>query len=321
MQSTISILKVFLSKILCRKSKTRYKTNMQREDMIKGSLCMTAGFLFQALFGAFLKAATVSASGVWALTISYCFACLIQLLFISKEGFAFLKTKRVWGHLGRVIFGALSTLLYVYSLNLVPLMNATLLLNTAPLLVPIFAIFLLKTKASLKTWIFLLIGFIGVLFILNPNFSSLGSPGNLIGLTSGIIQALAFIFVKMLTSTEPIKRINFYFFFISFCMFVPFALYSWHTPPLEIWIWALCGGITSFLSQLFIVKGYHYADASHVGPFQYASVIFSGIIGWVVWKEIPALNDLIGTLLVILGGALAIMFYTPKIKPPRSSLD
>jgi drug/metabolite transporter (DMT)-like permease len=288
---------------------------MERERILQGSLYMTAGFFFIALSGAFLKAATEFTSSVWVILIAYLLAGLIQLILISKEGFSFLKTKRIGGHFGRAIFGALSTLFYVIALNHISLLNATLLLNTAPLFVPIFAIFLLRTKAPLRTWGFLGLGFIGVILILKPQLISLQNAGNLIGLASGIIQALAFIFVKMLTTTEPVKRINFYFFFLSSCLLLPFVFLTGKAPSFHGWIWALCAGVMSFLAQFFIVKGYQLADASHVGAFQYASVIFSGIIGWIIWNQQPVLHEIIGTLFVILGGVLTIIFYKTKSLP------
>jgi drug/metabolite transporter (DMT)-like permease len=287
---------------------------MQKEHLIKGSLFMTAGFLFVALFAAFFKAATASASPIWAIWVAYSLACIIQGLFISKHGLSFLKTQRIWGYLGRVIFGAIATLLFVTALTRISLLNATLLFNTSPLFVPILGAFLLSARTPLKTWGFLSLGFFGVILILNPNFSSFQDAGNLIGLAAGFVQALAFIFVKRLTSTEPVRRINFYFFFFSSLLFLPYVLWTWETPDLMNWIWALCAGSMSFLAQLCIVKGYHYAEASHVGPFQYAAVVFSGLIGWIVWNQVPSLQDLLGAFCIALGGALTIMFYKTKMK-------
>ncbi len=272
---------------------------------------MTLGFLFQALMGAFLKAATVSASAAWALLVAYVFAGVVQFLSLSHEGFQFIKTTRIGSHLGRAVFGMLSTLLFVLVLPEISLLNATLLLNTAPLFVPILAIFLLNTKAGWKTWISLCVGFLGVALILKPNISSFYNDANWIGLASGLIQALAFIFVKKLTATEPIRRINLYFFILASCMLAPWVAVFWQTPLWESWLWALCAGAASFLAQLFIVKGYHHADASRVGPFQYASVVFSGVIGWIVWNQVLVLHEIAGTVLVVLGGVFAIVFYQP----------
>jgi drug/metabolite transporter (DMT)-like permease len=291
---------------------------MDKGNLIKGSLCMTAGFFFIALFAAFFKAATLSSSILWTVWVGYSFAGLIQFALMAKEGFAFFKTKRIGAYAGRVFFGLLSTFLYVMAIKQVSLLNATLLFNTAPLFIPIFAIFLLRTKVTLKTWGFLFLGFIGVMLILDPEPSSFCTTGNLVGLLSGVIQALAFIFVKMLTTSEPLRRINFYFFAFSSITLAPFVFWFWEAPTLESWGWALCAGAMSFLAQLFIVQGYRFADASHVGPFQYSSVLFSGIIGWLIWNQEPTLMELAGAFLIAVGGIFTLIFYKPEAKQRKT---
>ncbi len=285
--------------------------------MGKGSLCMTVGFFFIALSGAFLKTASASSSVVWAVYIAYSFACLIQIGCIYREGLRFLKTNIIWGYVARISFGLLATLLYIASLNLIPFLNATLLYNTAPLFIPLFAILLWGARISGKVWISLGLGFFGVFLILKPDLASLAKWGNLISLAAGISQALAFIYLKMLTRTEPVGRLILYYYFFSSCFLTPFVFLFWEAPPLDSVGWALCGGLAAFLSQFFVVKAYKYADASHVGAFQYTAVVFSGIIGWIVWNQVPSYHAILGTLFVILGGASALIFYQPKPPAPH----
>lgn len=289
---------------------------MQREKLLQGSLFMTVGFFFVAVFGAFLKAANATTSSLWVTFIAYGFACIIQFLFNLPQGFAFLKTKRLSRHAGRIVFGAFSTLLYAYSIKHIPLLNATLLYNTAPLFVPIFAIVFLRNKVPGKIWASLSIGFIGVAMILHPDFSMFKKPGNVIGISSGIFQALTFIIVKSLTSTEPVQRINFYFFLGSAVILGPLAFFLADPPPLESVLYSLCAGLVSFFGQYCVVKAYTYADPCHVGAFQYTSVVFAGLIGWLIWDHTPTLYDLIGMSIVMLGGILAISLY--RLKTPKT---
>ncbi len=273
---------------------------------------MTIGFFFVAVMGAFVKAANATTSSLWVIFIAYGFACVIQFFFNLHKGFAFLKTQRPWGHAARVVFGAFSTLLYAYSIKHIPLLNATLLYNTAPLFVPLFAIFILGSKVPLKIWGSLLVGFIGIAMILHPDLTLLKKPGNLIGLSSGIFQAMTFIIVKALTATEPVQRINFYFFLGSSIILGPLAYFLADTPPLESVLWSLCAGFVSFFAQFFIVKAYSCADPCHIGAFQYTSVVFAGLIGWLIWNQTPTIYDLIGMGIVMLGGILAISLYHLK---------
>src|SRR5579862_5786553 len=140
---------------------------MHRDQMLKGALYMTIGYFFVAVSGSFVKAANALTSSLWVIFISYIFAFLIQFFFNLPKGFAFLKIRKLFGHCALIVFSTFSTLLYAYSIKHIPLLNATLLFNTTPLFVPIFAILILKTKVPLKIWASLLFGFIGVAVILH----------------------------------------------------------------------------------------------------------------------------------------------------------
>jgi drug/metabolite transporter (DMT)-like permease len=292
---------------------------MHREQMLKGALYMTIGFFFVAVSGAFVKAANALTSSLWVIFIAYSFACVIQFFVNLPKGFAFLKTTKPFGHCARIVFGTFSTLLYAYSIKHIPLLNATLLFNTTPLFVPIFAILILKNKVPLKIWASLLFGFIGVAIILHPDVALLNHPGNIVGLASGLFQAITFIIVKILTKSEPVERINFYFFLGSSIILGPLAYFLAAPPPMESVLWSLCAGAISFISQYFVVSAYQCADASHIGAFQYTSVIFAGLIGWLIWDQTPNFYDLIGILCVMLGGILAITLY--HLKTPKKLID
>jgi len=268
---------------------------------------MIIAFFFVAIFGAFLKMASKDSSSIWASFMAYIFALIIQIILVSRKGISFLKTKRFFGHVGRAFFGALATILYIISMKYIPLLNATLLFNTTPLFIPILAIFMLKAKISWKVWCSIVIGFIGVIFILKPGIGILDHPGAIIGLGSGLCLATAFIFIKILTSTEPPERIIFYFFFLGTCFFVPILFFAGEVPSFTYWAWGLGAGASFILTQFFIVKAYTYADPHDIGAFQYVSVIFAGLIGWIFWDRIPTDTDIIGVILVIIGGILAIL--------------
>ena len=186
--------------------------------------------------------------------MSYLSAFVFATIVVLKEGFTLLKTGRFAVLFLRAFFGAVATVLYVISLKYIPLINATLLFNTPPLFVPIFCLFILKIKVPWKVWIAIIIGFIGILFIIRPTFSSLGQPGDILGLGSGISLALAFTMLTILTNTEPTKRINFYFFGIGILLMLPFLFSSQPTSGIENWGWAAATGFFLSCAKSFSSK-------------------------------------------------------------------
>lgn len=95
------------------------------------------------------------------------------------------------------------------------------------------------------------------------------------------------------------------FFFLAVCIQFPFLLLD-SPPPFKSWLFACGAGAAFLLAQVFLVKGYEYADAAKVGVFQYTTIIYVGIIDWLIWNVVPYPSELIGVLLVIVAGILII---------------
>jgi drug/metabolite transporter (DMT)-like permease len=65
-------------------------------------------------------------------------------------------------------------------------------------------------------------------------------------------------------------------------------------------------------AQLLIIFAYQYAKPGHIAPFNYSVVVFSGLIGWIVWHDRPDALALVGVLLVTAGGILTTLNAGPN---------
>ncbi|CUI17774.1 putative EamA-like transporter family protein [Candidatus Protochlamydia naegleriophila] len=297
---------------------------LPQPNILKGSSYALLAFFLMAIFGVLTKSASVEGSIYWVSLLTYATGLALMFPMVYKEGVEAFRTSHIGYHLGRVGFGLAASLLYTLSLREVPLVNATLLFNAAPLFIPILSLFMLKQKVSMFTWWAVLVGFIGIVIIIKPTASIVEHPGNVIGLASGISLAIAYVFIKMLSPTDSIERIVFYFFFFSTCiqlLFLPsFSDQppSWHTIG-----FSLAAGIAFYYAQMSLAKAYEYATAPEVGTFQYSSVVFVGILDWMIWKQVPPISDLLGVLLVIVAGFLIMKNsnLSKKVSLPISPYD
>lgn len=295
---------------------------LPQPNVFKGSSYALLAFFLMAVFGVLTKTAASQDSVFWVSFLSYLTGLLLMLPKVYKQGLLSLKTDYFSYHLGRVGFGLAASILYTVSLNYIPLVNATLLFNAAPLFIPALSIFMLKQTPSSFTWGAVVLGFIGILIIIKPSISLFEQPGNLVGLLSGICLAVAYVFIKMLSPTDPIERILFYFFFLATCIQVAFLPFLPDYPSWKAIFFSVLAGIAFFYAQMSLVKAYEYATAAEVGTFQYSSVVFVGLLDWIIWKQIPPPSDLIGVVLVMLAGLLIMKNSTPSKQIPfYSSLN
>lgn len=278
-----------------------------KPSVIKGSLFALAAFFFMAIFGLFSKAASQLGCSALAINFSTYFVGMLLLFpYAVKEGMGFLKTSHFSYHLIRALFGLGASLLYIFSLNDIPLVNATLLFNAAPLFIPLLGIFLLGEPVPKKNWLAIIIGFLGISLIIQPNRQILENAHSLIALASGIALAIAYIFIKKLNTTDPPLRIVFYFFLLASLLQLPFLDAYSSLPTAEGLLYATLAGVAMTLAQSFLVNAYERTSAAKVGVFQYTTVVFVGLIDWYLYGSEPPLLDLLGIIIVAAAGTLVI---------------
>lgn len=238
--------------------------------------------------------------------------CLLTLTpwVISKRHTAF-KTNRLGLHLFRGVVGWACFYTYYYALGKIPLVDASLLRNTAPLCVPFIVMIWLKHKISGANWIGILIGFLGVAIILKPSPQGM-DVWHFVGFLSGVGLALSMVSTKELSATESGNTILLYYFLISLILSLPFAIYHWQPiQPKQLPFLALIG-FSIFITMKLYTLAYSKAPTSLLAPFSYFGVVFAGLIGWLIWDHIPDMYSLIGIVLVISGGVITLAFSNRK---------
>jgi len=274
-------------------------------NILKGSLLALAAFFFMALFGVLTKCALRSSSFVWVSFIAYLTSTLLLTPYIANQGLNYLKSNHYQLLLGRAIFGTVASFSYTVAIHFIPIVNGTLLFNTAPIFIPLLSIVFLRAKIKQRIWLAVALGFLGIIIIIHPTEAIFTQTGNLLGLLSGICLAVAYFLMKILTNTDPGIRIIFYYLALGSVMQIPFLPF-FDLPDLAGFLYAIYSGIALLLAQMLLVTAYRFAKASEIGIYQYASVIFVGFFDWVIWDQVPPALDLAGIVLVSLAGILII---------------
>lgn len=281
------------------------KAQTAAQNLPFGITLITLAFFCAAVMSTFSKAA----SGVPSLQILFLQYAISFLVFVPSAaslGREHLKTGHFRLHLFRSIAGSVCQLLFFVAVRSIPLLDSVLLSNAAPLFIPLVVYFWLHKTVSPVVWMSLLIGLAGIVMIIHPGPRMFQKPASLIALTSGLCSALALVATNKLAETEPPVRILFYNFGISTLLLVPLAIWTWR--PLTGREWLLLSGVGSFyaVTQYLIILAYRYASATELSPFNYTVVVFSGLLGWLVFGNVPGVWAVFGTVLICTGGILSI---------------
>ena len=210
----------------------------------------------------------------------------------------------------RGVLGTLALVCIFYAIRNMPLSISTVIQYTYPIFISIFAGLFIKEKITHNLILALIIGWFGILMILNPNQLSninveIDNFSILIAFIGAICTALAYVTVKKLSFNEDVYVIIGYFPFVSFITLLPIALINWVTPNWNELVWIIGIGIFTQLGQTFLTTGLKNLPASEASSINYLQVLFGSIWGILFFNEIININFLLGAALVLLGTILS----------------
>lgn len=208
----------------------------------------------------------------------------------------------------RGLFGTIAMVLYFYTIATIPLGEAVILNKTSPFFVTILAYYLMKESISTNTIFALIIGFLGVFFVIQP-FDLEISTGHILGVLGGFFAAAAYATIKKIKDIYDARVIMLSFMGIGTILpllvflFTPYAEFKVHTG---FFVWSMIAfmAILSTASQWFLTRAYSLSKASIIGVIGYSSIPFAVGFGIMLGDSIPGMLTFLGIGLIALGGFL-----------------
>lgn len=280
-------------------------------SLSRGIALIVAGFFCSAAMGAITKSLH-QVSPLLMLFFQYAIAFLCFIPSGMRLGPHAMRTQHLGLQVFRSIAGSACQLLFFFSLRSLPLLDASLLSNSAPLFIPVVVWLWIRKPVSLQVAFSLLIGLAGVVLAIHPGPQLVHDPAALVALGSGVLSAIALVATNRLAETDPPSRTLLYNFGISSLLLVPVAAKVWMPLSGRAWLMLVSIGVLYALTQWFIILAYRYASATELSPFNYSVVVFSGILGWIFFGNVPGLSAVAGTCLICIGGILSIHTGHPE---------
>ena len=246
---------------------------------------------------------------------------LIPLFFlIPKERyFNFHKTNRRFLHFKRCASGLIAIVAIFIALRKLPLATVVSISFAAPVFTTVMSIFLLNEKVGLYRWLAVIVGFIGIIIISEPGFSSMNLY-YLYPIVFCLGLSYVAIAIKQLSETEPVWLISFYF-SLSIMILSFFTIpQGWLLPNIKDLLLLSLLGILGGLANLWLTQSYKFSDVSLVTPLKYLALIFAIFFGYIIWGEVPTYKTLIGSLLVVFSSIIIFrreIRLNKKVSIPR----
>jgi len=277
-------------------------------------LKVLAIFLFTTM-SALIKATADDVPAGEAVFFRSFFAIPVILIWLIQRGQLShgLKPVSPMGHVWRGLFGTTAMGLTFMGLGLLPLPEVTAIGFATPIFTVALAAVLLGEKIRLIRVTAVGMGLLGVMIILWPRFTSIGTMeqtatiGALLILIATMMRSLVQIHIRQLVQTEHTAAIVFYFSVTASLLSLLTIPFGWVVPDAETVALLITAGLIGGGAQILVTSAYRYGSASMLAPYDYTSMLFAIVIGYVFFGELPTMVMLAGASLVIIAGALVIL--------------
>jgi drug/metabolite transporter (DMT)-like permease len=274
---------------------------------VRGALLMVIGCLLFSIMGALVKLLGQRLDS-FQIAFFRCFFGFFAILpfVLTKKAHQAFRTTHLSGHFLRGAIGVAAMVGGFYATTRLPLTDSTAISFTAPLFMILTAILLLGEKVKWRRGLATVAGFTGVLVMVRPDSGTLDIAA-MVGLFAAFLVALSTTLIKRLSATEEALTILVYFGLFSSILTAAPAYFVWRPlTPDELVLLGLVG-VLGAVGQFCQVRAYAAGELMAIAPIDYSRLIFAGIMGFLLFAELPDRYTLVGATIIV-GSTLYIAY-------------
>lgn len=231
--------------------------------------------------------------------------CLLMILPVvfakgGRETRQILKTNNIKIHFMRTLFSLGISYFLFSAVKFIPLVDAVLLTNTAPLIIPFLGLLFMSQKINHRLWLPLIVGFLGIALILRPN-GDVFQFAALLGLGAGICMAASIMLVRQASKEDGALTNVFYYFLFSVPISAAGAVIFWSPISWQQLLILIGIGILFFSVQITLVFSLKYTSAQTVASLYLMNIVFSAFISWIIWSAHLTSIMICGMMIAIIG--------------------
>lgn len=269
-------------------------------------------YIILAAFFFALMAMFVRLSGDLPAVQKSFFRNLVSLVFagaiLTKEKVWFSgKRENVKYLLLRSVAGTLGILCNFYAVDHLVLADASMLNKMSPFFAIVFSYFILKEKVTITQGVLVAGAFLGSLLIIKPTTAIFSSPAALVGLLGGLGAGIAYTYVRVLGKKgEKGPFVVFVFSAFSCITTLPFLILNYHPMSGMQLLYLVLAGLAAAGGQFSITAAYFHAPAKEISVYDYSQIIFSAILGFIVFGQLPDVLSWIGYIIIC---SMAVLMF------------
>ncbi len=217
------------------------------------------------------------------------------------------KTKYIKLHLWRGVFNTVGFIGFLIAIAYISLAQTYTLILTSPFWVALISIFFLKKKIGWHRWLAIIIGFVGVLVVLQPSTGSV-HPAFFAAITCGIGAAGSMLIARRIGEHEPLINMVFFPLLVPIVtLFLINILWKgWEPVTFDHMILFAASGVIFLIADFLFSKGFATGETDFLAPLHYSQIVWGTLIGFFFFNEMPEVWTIIGAVIIVLSGVYLI---------------
>lgn len=240
------------------------------------------------------------------------------LIWRSDAGWPAIKSNKHGLHILRAGLGIFAMGLNFWAMTLLPLADATTISFTVPIFATLFAALILREKVGVQRWSAILIGFIGVLIVIQPGGTLIPAFGATVALVGALVTAAVTLVIRMLGRTETSIVTIFWFSVYTLPALAVCAYVYGGGHDSKTWMHLFGIGIFGALGQLTITQSLRFAPVSTIVPMDYTALLWATIFGILIFGQFPGISIWIGAPIII--GSGLFIAWREHVKASKQAL-
>ena len=279
--------------------------NGNTEHVVRGMWAASGAFLMFTIMNVFAKYLSANHSVIEIAFYRNLFACvpfLIATFMFGRREILVIQS-RPRAIAVRAILGTVTLITTFAAYSLMPMAETAVLLFTASLFIPVLGVAILRERVGPYRWTAVLVGFVGVAIMVNPSGET-NTLGVTLALCAALMQAFMSILLRHMSRHERPETISFYFFVIG-TFVTGLALPFVATGPTLAEIPLFFGvGLSGAAAQWLYSTALKNTPAAVVAIFNYSSIVWAMLFGWLIWNDWPLPIVFAGSVVVIASNML-----------------
>lgn len=276
-----------------------------QDNLLKGILFLLGFCAVAPIMDAFAKQLTIDfpiMQIVWARFFMHMILAVPFVLVLDRK--AFFHPQKIKTQIARSVMLMFATTFFFTGLKYMPMASNLALAFIAPFILTGLSAFILKEKVGIRRWSAVIIGFIGVLIMLQPG-AGLFTIYAIFPMACGVVYAIYILLTRKVAGADP-PFVTLAYTSVTAALLMSLYLIisgDWITPTsFEHWGFMLAIGCWAMVSHFCLIRAFDYASASALSPYLYAEIIMATILGYLWFGEFPDFTVWLGITVIVSSG-------------------